>query len=439
MVTHNSPLGQLDVESDCGSIGMRTPTETITFTQSSAPWGAMKDATSIDFASDGSELSPWLHSKPLRTESKRPMCGDMSSARKKLRFENCMPGATAENPIVIIDYATDDECVDHVVPLVEPKEEEFVNLFASPAPKEKKETKAGTMLAYMLANNIMSVSQFYEPSHTEALANFVVNPHFNNNVSRFCEVVRARMMTASFMPVNVGSFIPGLFILLTTLQLTALIASRGERIDYLLREIHQWTPATIKLFVRAMVGVADRKFGKQNCVYLWGKSNSGKSILLDSFVSYFSPCIGYPSNNIRSGFPLGECANSRVIRMDEIHINMDNVELYKCVMSGNVANVDKKYSSSVIIPPTPCYISSNKPIWDLCLKEKEPLLNRMAFSKFMSHTCPEDFGLLTKLDWDIIISKHYKEWKLNDVKFMDGPTYENFLRKKNNSVINNIN
>jgi hypothetical protein len=432
-----SPIGAADVEYAFGSIDSREATPTTTCTQSSAPWGPTKGETFTASFSDGSATSPWLHLEPSRTENKRQMLGDTSNVRKRLRFNNCEKGTTSDNPIIIVDSASDDEFVEQVIPLQEPKEEEFTNLFASPAPKEKKETKAGAMLAYMLANNIMSVSQFYEPSHCEALANFVVNPHFNNNVSRFCEVVRSRMLTASFMPVSVGSLIPGLFILLTSLQLTALIASRGERIDYLLREIHQWTPATIKLFVRAMVGVADRKFGKQNCVYLWGKSNSGKSILLDSFCSYFSPCIGYPSNNIRSGFPLGECANSRVIRMDEIHINMDNVELYKCVMSGNVANVDKKYSSSVIIPPTPCYISSNKPIWDLCLKEKEPLLNRMAFNKYMSSVCPEDFGLLTKIDWDIIISKNYKEWKLNDVKFMDGPSYENFLRKKNSSIINN--
>ena len=54
--------------------------------------------------------------------------------------------------------------------------------------------------------------------------------------------------------------------------------------------------------------------------------------------------------------------------------------------------------------------------WNLCLKEKEAIINRLSFNKYLSTPLPEDFGLLTKLDWEIVLSKYFLLYKLYDVR-----------------------
>ena len=290
---------------------------------------------------------------------------------------------------------------------------EWLSLYPGMETKDKKPGQGAQMLEYMMENNIMSVSQMHEPQHVSALTRFVVFPHYNAWMAKFIEVVRGKAVATPFVSKN-GSM--SLFKPLTSEELTIAVNCRGNKIENICRDIHGMNEATFKSFIRAMVGTADRKFGKQNCVYLFGKSNTGKSILLDSFMEFAAPCIGYPSNNVQSGFPFGDCGNSRFLRFDECHIDMDNIELYKQIMGGNITPADKKYSSSIFIPSTPCYISSNKPLWHLCLKEKEAIINRLSFNKYLSTPLPEDFGLLTKLDWEIVLSKYFLLYKLYDVR-----------------------
>jgi len=301
-------------------------------------------------------------------------------------------------------------------------EEEPTTISNKPSAKE---TVASQMLKYMLEHNIMNQSQWYEDAHVEALTKFVTNNYFNANVSRFCDVVCSRMVARPFMGGKDAIFKP-----LSDMELEYAIAEHGEKIEYLMDTVWGFNPETKRTCVRAFVGVADRRFGKKNTVYFYGRSNTGKSILMDSFMEFFQPCVGYPSQNQRSGFPWGDAANRRVIRADEPHADLDNIDIFKTIMSGNVCNVDKKYAASIIINPTPVYMSSNKPLWELCLKEKESIINRCAFIKYLSTPCPEDFGTITKMDWNIILSKYYTKWYLYDVKPMNPASYQAWQAKK---------
>ena len=304
---------------------------------------------------------------------------------------------------------------------------DFLNKFEDeekpkPAPKE---TVASQMLKYMLDNNIMNQSQWYEDTHVEALTRFVTNNYFNANIARFCDVVCSRMVARPFIGGTDPIFKP-----LNDLELECAIAEYGEKIEYLMDNVWSFTAETKRTCVRAFVGVADRKFGKKNTIYFYGRSNTGKSILMDSFMEFFQPCVGYPSQNQKSGFPWGDAANRRVIRCDEPHADCDNIDIFKTIMSGNVCNVDKKYAASIIINPTPVYMSSNKPLWELCLKEKESIINRCAFMKYLGTPCPEDFGALCKMDWVILLSKYYTKWYLYDVKPMNPASYAAWQAKK---------
>ena len=238
---------------------------------------------------------------------------------------------------------------------------------------------------------------------------FLLHPQYNTLCSSLFDMVRATLVTKPFMSADGNCF----FTPLSEEEYEAAIEERdGEKIEFLLKDHHGISEAQFKTFLQCMCNVADKKMGKENSIWLQGKSNAGKSILLDSFMEYFRGAVGAPANNVRSGFPLGDCTNVRVIRWDEPAINMDNCELAKSVMGGNDTKADKKYSCAVTIPRTPVFISSNKPLWALCLKERVAFENRMAFHIYLTKPCPDNFGNLTKMDWDIVLTKYYLQYKL---------------------------
>jgi hypothetical protein len=354
------------------------------------------------------------HNSPKQKKPKRTNFPDKTHRKKSIMDKQ-------EDQVILTmedfdsdpnDITCNDDALNNAVE--RNNKEEWLSLYPQmESSRDKKPGQGAQMLEYMMDNNIMSVSQMHDPQHVAALTRFVVFPHYNAWMAKFIEVVRGKAVATPFISKN-GSL--SLFTPLSVQELEVATKLHGNKIENLCRDIHGFNEATFKSFIRAMVGVADRKFGKQNCIYLFGKSNTGKSILLDSFMEFATPCVGYPSNNVQSGFPFGDCGNSRFLRFDECHIDMDNIELYKQIMGGNITPADKKYSSSIFIPATPCYISSNKPLWHLCLKEKDAITNRLAFNKYLSVVLPEDFGLLTKIDWQIVLSKYYLLYKLYDVR-----------------------
>jgi hypothetical protein len=345
-------------------------------------------------------------SAPSNSYKRRlPFKYDSAAIKKKLLFTRRTE--QVKQPEVIVEESDQEESRDG---FNSGGEEEFVGLFpeSTDKPCGKKTTVKDQMLEYFLKYNLMSPNDVIARPITE-IKQFLLHPQYNTLCSSLFDMVRATLVTKPFMSADGNCF----FTPLSEEEYEAAIEERdGEKIEFLLKDHHGISEAQFKTFLQCMCNVADKKMGKENSIWLQGKSNAGKSILLDSFMEYFRGAVGAPANNVRSGFPLGDCTNVRVIRWDEPAINMDNCELAKSVMGGNDTKADKKYSCAVTIPRTPVFISSNKPLWALCLKERVAFENRMAFHIYLTKPCPDNFGNLTKMDWDIVLTKYYLQYKL---------------------------
>lgn len=403
---------------------------TYTFMQPSATLVQTQSETSISMPSDGLETVPLksevsqqgnMPETPTTTSKanptlpipnykrKLPFTYDTAAIRKKLLFGTDQKVDKIPEILTIPEDSDVEESRDGFE-VVSEGEAEFVGLFpeSTDKPCGKKTTVKDQMLEYFLKYNLMSPNDVIARPISE-IKQFLLHPQYNTLCSSLFDMVRATLVTKPFMAIDGNCF----FTPLSETEYDAAIEERdGEKIEFLLRDHHGISESQFKTFLQCMCNVADKKMGKENSIWLQGKSNAGKSILLDSFMEYFRGAVGAPANNVRSGFPLGDCTNVRVIRWDEPAINMDNCELAKSVMGGNDTKADKKYSCAVTIPRTPVFISSNKPLWALCLKERVAFENRMAFHIYLTKPCPDNFGNLTKMDWDIVLTKYYLQYKL---------------------------
>jgi len=416
MVSNNLPTGVSATGSASGSSGMSTGSAAGMSTSWSRTSAATPRGTSTSMVGGGLAPVAPLKSALSKTKCTEQMSGTTLAVKRKLDFSS--PGDNSNNPIIIGDSDDDgnearsiDDCIlesaKRLKEEVGPREQ-FLSLLPEPMEKTQKVKQPsvkGLFLKYCLEHSIMEPLQLINRP-IEETEDFLLHPQFGSLSTTIYDVVRASMVNKPFFD---------FFELLTGDALEKAIDQRGGvKIEYLLITIHGWSLNKFKAFVECMVCVADKRLGKENSIWLEGASNAGKSILLDSFCKLFKGCVGAPSNNIRSGFPFESLMNARAARVDEPPINGDNFEMYKSLFGGNETKSDKKYSTNVTIPATPCFISSNTPLWKKCMLEKKAFLNRMAFHGKFDKEIPKElnFGSITDLDWIILLSKYVDEWSL---------------------------
>nr|QTE04053.1 MAG: nonstructural protein 1 [Turdus hortulorum parvoviridae sp.] len=142
------------------------------------------------------------------------------------------------------------------------------------------------------------------------------------------------------------------------------LAVRVPKIRMFLCGVHAWSVKYYRFFGQCLNNVLNLKSDKQNCIWVWGPSNTGKTTLMESLVNiYFPSSVGKPDNNVRSNFPFNNCVGKRLIFWEEPYITPENIENVKCLMSGSTFAADVKYQSNLEIEKTPVLVTSNKVPW----------------------------------------------------------------------------
>lgn len=174
------------------------------------------------------------------------------------------------------------------------------------------------------------------------------------------------------------------------------------KIAKLLLEIQGWPVNRVTFFGKILMEILNRRTGKKNCLWLHGKSNAGKSQMMESLIKGLCPGLfGMPLGNVRSNFMFGNCASKRVIFWEEPVINNENIEMVKCLFAGGPFSTEVKYKDNIIIDPTPCVVTSNKPCTAGLLSEASLTIKNRVFSFYMGNSCEEDVDLfpITFDDW----------------------------------------
>ncbi len=273
--------------------------------------------------------------------------------------------------------------------------------------EKKKLNISEQYLEYLIENSICNYQQqLSRPIHE--WSKFAAHPRLNSLQSNYFDIVQNKLRYSSFDAV----FQPN-----DALAQMAMIAKRGERIEWILRDHQKLSDAQFKLFLQGILRVVQMKSGKRNTFYIMGKSNTGKSQLLASFAySFFRNGIGCQSNNIRSGFPWNDCIVKRLLLIEEPQMNCDNNEDYKKIMGGELLRCDKKYAPSGEVPPTPVFMTSNQPVWHVVSTQQEAYRNR-SYIFYFANPIPEGSNKvpIEKEDWLIILTKYWNTYNLASI------------------------
>ena len=101
------------------------------------------------------------------------------------------------------------------------------------------------------------------------------------------------------------------------------------------------------------------ELNKQNTLYIWGPSNTGKTTLIvNLFINYFGKeNIGLISNN--KNFEYQHIIGKNLLIFDEFDIEKTNIDSFKKLISKELILGEKKGKEPELINPTPILISSN--------------------------------------------------------------------------------
>lgn len=129
----------------------------------------------------------------------------------------------------------------------------------------------------------------------------------------------------------------------------------------------------ILTFCRTIVNLMDKQQRKKNTLILEGSPNSGKTFIAKSIEK---ACIFYGEISQGSSgyaFMWQDCVNKRVIVINEPFFDACMIEQLKIVLEGTGTFVHKKNCSDEYLRPTPVVITSNTPVWNMCVGAKEAI------------------------------------------------------------------
>lgn len=219
--------------------------------------------------------------------------------------------------------------------------------------KAKEMSKSDRLLEYLSKREITSRTQF-EGQPMSEIQEYITMPNLDGLLPRMFNVVAMGLRTKVFEPYTKEDL--GIY--------GQLLQQRVCRIRRLLMGHHGWSSRQYRFFMWCLINVVNKKCNKQNCVWVYGPSNTAKTTLMASFINEFFPnCYGTPDNAERTGFPFNNCVNKRIIFWEEPFVRPQNIEDVKCIMSGSTFSTDIKYQSGVSIQKTPVIVTCNKTPW----------------------------------------------------------------------------
>lgn len=159
--------------------------------------------------------------------------------------------------------------------------------------------------------------------------------------------------------------------------------------------------------LHAMSAVLNGEMGKRNTIVFCGPASTGKSIIVESLMRRVGlyGCLNHSNEN----FPFSDFGDKRVIWGEEITNLGQNVDMWKCVMSGQEVRVDQKGKGSVVLKKTPVVMTSNGDIEIvqqramIVHKHAEPIKVRCVRVK-LEIRLDEDHGLIDEGEWDTLFA-----------------------------------
>lgn len=120
---------------------------------------------------------------------------------------------------------------------------------------------------------------------------------------------------------------------------------------------HEWIKRIYDIY-----RVLHQKTRKTSTVFIYGKSNSGKTLLLNTFSSKYECGVILPMRKYASNFALADLRDRQMYIQEEARITDDNVQEYLLLMEGSKHLLtDVKNKSSQQLPKKPLIMTSNIP------------------------------------------------------------------------------
>jgi phage/plasmid-associated DNA primase len=240
---------------------------------------------------------------------------------------------------------------------------------------------------------------------------FASHPRFRTLCNEFYDIVRItrpKCLTKMFTPLNDEDYAQA-------------VAVHGEKVEEILMTYNGYSEARFETFLKTLFSVVQQRAGKKNTFCIIGRSNSGKTSLMLSFVKkFFGHDYGTPSNNPNTSFMFNDCTNKRIIFADEAMVHEKNYEDWKKIMGGQTCRTEVKYKEAIDIQPTPVIYVSNSEIWKNLPVERDAFKNRI-YHFTMNTPIPNSSECvpIEDIDWDIVLTKYWKTLKLDKCYYIN--------------------
>lgn len=129
-------------------------------------------------------------------------------------------------------------------------------------------------------------------------------------------------------------------------------------------------------FTLTVYCVLKKLTGKRNCVVLEGRSNAGKTAILNSML-YAKSMVGQITKDEKFGFM--DLVGKRIARIDELQLTIGNVDNMKKLFSGEPLQVDIKNQPSATVAGLPVFASCNNNVFQYIQNEDIKAIQNRCF------------------------------------------------------------
>ena len=125
-----------------------------------------------------------------------------------------------------------------------------------------------------------------------------------------------------------------------------------------LLKFQEFTDDDIRYFCSAFYEVINKTSGKKNCIYIWGASSSGKTLILNIVKRLL---VRFGSYTEQGGhFAFSEASYRTCFLFEDVStIPIHSLSTIKKLWEGETTSINIKYKAPIQVQRTPCFVTSN--------------------------------------------------------------------------------